>query len=209
MSPYTHLFFHFYFTPISISSGFPSLAVFLFLLFFHFILSQERIFPEQVELKVLFLDNFAGKCQCSRLEVYSISPYLPMLNFLMALQVSHQHILMFCIEGGSENSFTFLLNIPWTSPVPHPLFPFIWTRGSSAAWSFCWTWQLHWRRMTVLWGMLSAKFFGTENQAVTLHLSLCLMNRIYLLLDECFVLKDPAGSWPAFISPMWWLTRHF
>lgn len=75
-----------------------SLAVFL--RFFHFILSKERIFPEQVKLKVLFLNNFAGKCQCSRSEVYSLSPYLPMLNFLMALQVSQQHILRFCREGG-------------------------------------------------------------------------------------------------------------
>jgi len=55
--------------------------------------------------------------------------------------------------------------------------------------------------------MVSAKFFGTENQAVMLHLSLYLMNRIHLLLDECFVLKDPAGSWPAFISLV--VTRHF
>lgn len=130
-----------------------------------------------------------------------------MLNFLVALQVIST-FLGSVEKGESENLFTFLLNIPWSSPLPHPLFPFICTWGSCLAWSCCWTWQLHWRKMTVLWDMVSAKFFGTENQAVTLRLSLYL-NRIHLLLDECFVLKDPAGSWPAFISPMWWLTRHF
>lgn len=57
--------------------------------------------------------------------------------------------------------------------------------------------------MTVLRGMISAKFLGTENQAVTLHLSLYLINRIHLFQDGCFVMKDPAGSWPAFISLVW------
>lgn len=88
MFPFIRLVSHFDFTQVVIFQGFPLL---LFLSFFHFILCQEIIFPEQVELEYLFLKNFA---------VYSLSPCLLMLSLVTASLASHQHILAFCREGG-------------------------------------------------------------------------------------------------------------
>lgn len=189
VSPFIHLVSHFDFTLIIISQCFPLL---LFLSFFHFIISLYIIFPEQVELKWLFLKTFS---------VYSLSPCLPMLNLVMALQASQQHILTFCREEGKWEFIHFLFKHNTSFSNCPPFLLFICTWRSSPAQPCCWTWQLSWRR--VLQDVMSVKFFGMQNQAVTLHLSLYLMNRIHLLLDECFVLKDPAGSWPAFIWLMW------
>lgn len=60
---------------------------------------MKEFFPEQVQLMVLFLNNFAREYQSSRLEIYGY-PYLPVLNFLKALQISHQLILQICREEG-------------------------------------------------------------------------------------------------------------
>lgn len=156
---------YFYFTLISTSSGFLSLAVFL--CFFHSTLMKE-FFPEQVQLMVLFLNNFAREYQSSRLEIYGY-PYLPVLSFLKALQISHQLILQICREEGRWEFifFPFKHTMDFSNSICSFFTPFICTWDSSPAWSYSWTWQLLWRIMTVLQGMISAKFFGRENQAVT------------------------------------------